>query len=100
MKHTMSNETPFPLCSSEHEHSCLTCADRAVPVIVIALRQEKEVALVRANEQADAHGSSTEEIDITLVGDVTVGDILLAHGGVALEVLSASLALTVEQTHE
>ena len=65
------------ICQSDSDYHCLTCADEAVAVKVVRLDQEVGLALVEGNNQV-------EEIDITLVEDVAVGDILLAHAGVAI----------------
>jgi hydrogenase assembly chaperone HypC/HupF len=51
-----------------------------VPVMVIGLDQDAGLALVEVSGQR-------EEIDITLVEDVAVGDLLLVHGGVAIACL-------------
>jgi hydrogenase maturation factor len=87
----MSNQQRIPLqaqerlspkgqvsCSwSDHDGHCLTCSDEAMPVKVLSIDQETGLAMVAVSDL-------TEEIDITLVEDVTRGDILLAHGGVAI----------------
>jgi hydrogenase maturation factor len=100
------------ICQPDTDHHCLTCADEAVPVKVVRLDQEAGLALcslwsgavgIVANACGARHqtGASPvhpysadpdptiptdqmEEIDITLVEDVSVGDILLAHAGVAV----------------
>jgi hydrogenase assembly chaperone HypC/HupF len=51
-----------------------------VPVMVIGLDHDAGLALVEVSGQR-------EEIDITLVEDVAVGDLLLVHGGVAIACL-------------
>jgi hydrogenase maturation factor len=61
-------------CENGH---CLTCSDEAIPVKVLHVNQVAGLALVAVHEK-------TEEIDISLVEDVAPGDILLAHGGVAI----------------
>jgi hydrogenase maturation factor len=61
-------------CENGH---CLTCSDEAKPVKVLHVNQGTGLALVAVDEK-------TEEIDISLVEDVAAGDMLLAHGGVAI----------------
>ncbi len=69
-------------CQCDADHHCLTCSDDLVSVRVVRVDQEIGLALVEVSEQV-------EEIDITLVEDVVVGDVLLAHGGVAVARLEA-----------
>lgn len=61
-------------CTEEH---CLTCSDALLVVRVKELRKEKGLALVEVDGQR-------EEVDISLIERVRLGDILLVHGGVAL----------------
>ncbi len=82
------------ICPSDADHHCLTCADEAVPVKVLHVDQEAGLALVGIVPCADPvpcacpnptnPTDQVEEIDITLVEDVAVGDVLLAHAGVAI----------------
>lgn len=60
-------------CSDNH---CLTCSDELLSVRVV-LVYDVGTALVEL-------GGLREEIDISLIGQVRPGDILLAHAGVAL----------------
>ena len=76
---TGSEKQSFSACYPDGEGHCLTCSDEAVEVKVIKVNRETGLALV---EIADRGGE--EEIDVTLVEQVAVGDILLTHGGVAL----------------
>lgn len=64
-------------CQHGTDHHCLTCSDEMVPVRVIRIDQDTGLALVEVSNQV-------EEIDITLVEDIALGDLLLAHGGVAI----------------
>lgn len=57
---------------------CITCADEAVQVRVIHIDAATGQALV-------AHGGISEEVDTTLVDEVRPGDVLLVHGGIALQ---------------
>ena len=59
------------------EGHCTTCGDELLSARVLGINQENGTALV---EIADA----TEEVDISLVDEVTPGALLLVHGGVAI----------------
>ncbi|GCE30450.1 hypothetical protein KDA_59340 [Dictyobacter alpinus] len=67
-----------PGCSSERAEHCVTCSDQALELLVLQVDVEHATALV-------AIDSGTEEIDISLLEVVGPGDIVLVHGGVALE---------------
>jgi hydrogenase maturation factor len=67
-------------CQCDANHHCLTCSDEMAPVRVIHIDQERGLALVEGDDQE-------EEVDITLVEDVSPGDLLLVHGGVAIACL-------------
>ena len=70
-------------CIPDSEGHCITCSDEALPVKVLHVDQETGLALVTVNDM-------TEEVDITLVEDVTPGDMLLVHGGVAIASLNGA----------
>jgi hydrogenase assembly chaperone HypC/HupF len=59
-------------------HHCITCADEGVPMRVVAIDEERGLALCAA---PDGERSSVE---IALVGAVAPGDALLVHAGTAL----------------
>jgi hydrogenase maturation factor len=61
-------------CSGEH---CITCSDEAVTVHVVSIDQERNLARVQIQDQQ-------EEVDITLIEQLTPGDLLLVHSGVAM----------------
>lgn len=61
----------------EVDFHCITCSDEAVRVTVASVNNERSIAQV-------TEGGLTEEVDISLVDAVSPGDVLLAHGGVAL----------------
>jgi hydrogenase assembly chaperone HypC/HupF len=61
-------------CTGEH---CLTCSDETLPVKIVQVDRQRGLALV------EVHGQQ-EEIDITLIEQVTPGDVVLVHGGVAI----------------
>ena len=67
-------------CVLDSEGHCVTCSDEALPAKVLRVDQETALALVTVKD-------TTEEVDITLVDDVTPGDILLVHGGVAISLV-------------
>jgi hydrogenase maturation factor len=64
-------------CQPDSGQHCPTCADEAIPMSVILIDEQVWLAMVEAGDQR-------EEIDITLVEQVSLGDILLVHGGVAI----------------
>jgi hydrogenase assembly chaperone HypC/HupF len=68
-------------CIPDSEGHCITCSDEALPAKVLRVDQETGLALVTVNDM-------TEEVDITLVEDVTPGDMLLVHGGIAIASLN------------
>ena len=64
-------------CIPDQHGNCITCSDEVQHATVLSLIDGGMTALVEI-------GGQQSEIDITLVDDVTQGDIILAHGGVAL----------------
>ena len=62
-------------CAGDH---CVTCADEAVAVRVVRLREG-------GLADVDAGGGRVEEISVALV-DARVGDIVLVHAGEAIGV--------------
>ena len=76
MNHISENAQAYA-CQHDADHHCLTCSDEIIPVRVIRIDQDTGLALVEVSNQV-------EEIDITLVEDISLGDLLLAHGGVAI----------------
>jgi hydrogenase assembly chaperone HypC/HupF len=67
-------------------HHCITCADEGVPMRVVAIDEERGLALCAA---PDGERSSVE---IALVGAVAPGDALLVHAGTALTLLDPAEA--------
>lgn len=61
----------------DHGH-CITCSDEVQRATVLRVDGERFMV------QADLEGRSVE-IDVSLVPAVKAGDVLLVHGGVALE---------------
>lgn len=72
-------EDPGPACSlnPDAEGHCITCSDEAKTAEVLWIDPATETALVRLDGEES-------EVDISLLEDVSPGDILLIHGGVAL----------------
>jgi hypothetical protein len=68
------------MCEPDAQGHCITCSDEATTVRVLQVEQESGMALVEVENW-------TEEVDISLVGDVIPGDTLLVHGGVAIALL-------------
>jgi hydrogenase maturation factor len=65
-------------CALDAEGHCITCSDEALQVRVLYVDEENGLAQVTLN-------GTVEEIDISLVESIAPGDILLVHGGVAIE---------------
>ena len=65
-------------CTLDGEEHCITCSDEALQVIVLYVDEENGLAQVTQN-------GTEEEIDISLVESIAPGDIVLVHGGVAIE---------------
>ena len=85
MSQERANTSRTDLEWAEDDFHCITCSDEAVTVRVLSVDQGSALARV-------AVGGATEEVDISLVEAVAPGDILLAHGGVALAHLSGDQA--------
>ena len=56
---------------------CITCSDEAVTVKVVSVDETTGMALVAVE-------GVTEEVDVTLIDTVSIGDSILVHGGVAI----------------
>jgi hydrogenase maturation factor len=59
-------------------HHCITCGDDGVPMTVVRIDEQRELALC----QDDAGDRSS--VEIALVMPVRAGDVLLVHAGTAL----------------
>lgn len=66
---------PDSYCTLDHD-GCVVCSDAGIPLRVVSI--EGDDALCE-----DAVGNRAE-IAVELVGSVTVGEVLLTHGGVAI----------------
>jgi hydrogenase expression/formation protein HypC len=62
----------------DHDSHCITCGDEAVPLRVVKIDAERELALCENDE-----GERTT-VEIALVQPVATGDVLLVHAGTAL----------------
>lgn len=61
-----------------HDEVCITCSDQLLEVVVTGV--DTDAGIARGTiDGADA------EVGIDLLDGVTVGDVLLCHGGVALQ---------------
>ena len=69
--------TALPPRCDDSSH-CITCGDEAVPLTVVAIDQERELALCE-----NAVGERTS-VEIALVQPVHEGDELLVHAGTAI----------------
>lgn len=62
-------------CSS---FSCITCGDIALAVRVLSIDHETGLGLVALED-------GVEQVDLSLVDGIAPGDLIMVHGGVALE---------------
>ena len=73
---TMNDElTLLGNCTLDHD-GCVVCSDAGIPVRVISIKGDDALC-------EDAAGTQTD-IAVELVAPVTVGEVLLTHGGVAI----------------
>jgi hydrogenase maturation factor len=61
-----------------HDEVCITCSDQLLAVTVVAV----DAGTAMARGTVDGHAV---EVSIELIGSVAPGDVLLCHGGVALQ---------------
>ena len=62
----------------EPEHGCITCSDEALPLRVVKVDRERELALC-----ANTAGDRTT-VEIALVAPIEPGDEILVHAGTAI----------------
>jgi hydrogenase maturation factor len=62
----------------DHGESCITCGDEALPLKVLQIDPERELALCESKD-----GERTT-VEIALVQPVSAGDVLLVHAGTAI----------------
>jgi hydrogenase maturation factor len=77
-------------CSSA---SCITCGDIALAVRVLSIDHETGLGLVTLED-------GVEQVDLSLVDDIAPGDLILVHGGVALERLEIENPRSHTKEHE
>jgi hydrogenase assembly chaperone HypC/HupF len=65
-------------------YHCVTCSDEGVPMRVVAVDEERALALCAAPDGARS------SVEVALVGPVAPGDELLVHAGTALTRLEAA----------
>jgi hydrogenase maturation factor len=75
-----SGPATAPVCAPD-EH-CITCGDVAVPMRVVRTDAADGLAWCRAAEHAAEPAASL--VDVTLVGALAPGDLVLVHAGAAL----------------
>jgi hydrogenase maturation factor len=61
-----------------HDEVCITCSDQLLTMVVTGV--DESAGLARGIIDGEA-----AEVGIDLLDNVTVGDVLLCHGGVALQ---------------
>ncbi|HEY0754124.1 MAG TPA: HypC/HybG/HupF family hydrogenase formation chaperone [Ktedonobacteraceae bacterium] len=76
-------------CIPDAQGRCITCSDEALPARIISLDEISGLALVTLE-----YGE--EEVDVSLVEEVTPGDWLLVHGGVAIACLERGVSDEVD----
>jgi hydrogenase maturation factor len=59
-------------------HGCITCGDEALPMTVVEIDHERDLALC-----SDSEGQRSS-VEIALVDPVACGEVLLVHAGTAL----------------
>ena len=74
----MAPGTDLPPMRCEHDAHCITCGDEAVPLRVVKIDAERELAL------CESSGGERTTVEIALVSPVAPGDVLLVHAGTAL----------------
>jgi hydrogenase maturation factor len=62
----------------DHESHCITCGDEAVPLRVVKIDADRELAL------CENPGGERITVEIALVQPVRVEDVLLVHAGTAI----------------
>lgn len=72
--------TPAPTCGAEH---CVTCGDDGVPMTVLAVDEDRALALC-------ADGDRHQTVEIALIAPVIAGDRILVHAGTAIASLEAT----------
>lgn len=74
----MTLGAPVPPMQRDHDSHCITCGDEAVPLRVVRIDFERELALC---ENEDGERTTVE---IALVTPVALEEVLLVHAGTAI----------------
>jgi len=61
-----------------HDSHCITCSDEAVPVRVVKIDAERELAL------CEDESGERSTVEIALVQPVFLDDVVLVHAGTAI----------------
>jgi hydrogenase expression/formation protein HypC len=72
--------------SCDDAHHCITCGDDGTPERVLAIDEDRGLALCEAGDGA------RETVEIALVAPLAVGDTVLVHAGTALTRLTDVVA--------
>ena len=70
----------------EDPYHCITCGDDGVPMRVVAVDDDRGLAL------CEAENGARESVEIALIDAVAPGDALLVHAGTALTKLDGAAA--------
>jgi len=73
-----------PTC--DHGGGCITCGDEALPLTVMRIDGERDLALCEADD------GRRETVEIALVTPVSEGDRLLVHAGTAIAHAASEVA--------
>jgi hydrogenase maturation factor len=71
-------------------HGCITCGDEALPMTVLKVDRERDLALC-----SDSEGQRSS-VEIALVNPVVPGEVLLVHAGTALARRAKGTGLVLE----
>jgi hydrogenase maturation factor len=69
-----------------HDSHCITCSDEAVPLRVVRIDDERELALCE-NESGER-----TTVEIALIAPVAVNAVVLVHAGTAIAHAAEALA--------
>jgi hydrogenase maturation factor len=74
----VSSGAPVPPMQCDHDTHCITCGDEAVPLRVVRIDEQRELALCE-----DEAGARTT-VEIALVAPVALDAVVLVHAGTAI----------------
>jgi hydrogenase maturation factor len=61
-----------------HDSHCITCSDEAVPLRVLKIDEERELAL------CESESGERSTVEIALVQPLSLDDVVLVHAGTAI----------------